>query len=1183
MSGSTGQTNKHNAKIGSFPESIGPFFALNDELMDLIPVCVCAFSPEGRIIFLNQAAREFLDTSLGNARGREWFEFVADDQRQGIESAFLAGVKLSESFSLAFKIKTGVQVRTRFRVMSGKADQETMVLAAATEISELAAADSGQSAKSEFLAKVINSASEGIIILDDQFRYIMINPAGSRMLEMKPKDLIGKQAGSKVHPDDREKVSQALQKALAGEPMAIEARIADGRDSYRLLQINLTPLTWAGKRHLLGMVFDITEQKLSHKALEKSETRYRLFAENISDIVYTVDMNLNMTYVSPSVERVLGFTVEQALAQSPEQQMTPESVQRVVKIYLEEIDKESRGEGDPFRSRTFEIEQYKKDGATIWTEENISFIRDAQGKAVGIQGISRDITGRRKAEAAMREAEARYTGLFNSSHDAVYLCDFSGNFLDANEAALRMLGYSRQEIKGLNFASLLDEKQLPAAIDSTRELLETGKMKDMQEYRLRRKDESHIDVQSFGSMVYKEGKPYCIQGIARDVTEDRALLGKLKSLSRQLNTEHQKLRSMIDNMEEVVVMADAEDVIRDINPLGERFFGISRDQIIGRKLFDFHLPVVAARVKELLESFKAGQQEFYSIKRQISDKWLDLRVSRISAPDGAYQGVIFNVIDVTSLVEARQKAEEMSLAKSRFLANMSHEIRTPMNGILGFSELLMNTPLNAKQGQYVDTIMKSGEHLLGLINQILDLSRIEAGKVVIEKRTLQPELLAREALEMVRPQAEKKGLELALSISPDLPENLVADDKKLLQVLVNLAGNAVKFTEQGRVEIMLRPDGKDELALSVRDTGPGIPRSQRERIFEAFEQVEGGMGRSHQGTGLGLAISRKLVEAMGGRLELESEMGKGSVFTASVPVETPGNQECDTTRSETPAAEESRRERPARILIIDDEEEVVEVVRRMVEHFGLSAHGESCGRAGIEWAREHQPDAILLDINLPDLSGWEVMDQLKKDPATSNIPVIVQTVQDEQIQGASRAAAWITKPFTMDMVERTLQKAGIKANKNGGPQDREPDPGPIPKAGLVLLVDDNLTNRELVRGFLEGPEWSVIEAESGEECLARARANHPDIILLDIALPGMHGLDVARHLRRDPETRDAFIIALTAVVVGADEEKCRAAGCDEYIRKPFKKSELLQKMNRPAAGPRPGGEQGRESDEQLRC
>jgi CheY-like chemotaxis protein/anti-sigma regulatory factor (Ser/Thr protein kinase) len=451
----------------------------------------------------------------------------------------------------------------------------------------------------------------------------------------------------------------------------------------------------------------------------------------------------------------------------------------------------------------------------------------------------------------------------------------------------------------------------------------------------------------------------------------------------------------------------------------------------------------------------------------------------------------------------------------------------------------------------------------------------------MDKKVFQPELMAREALEMVRPQAEKKGLELGLSLDPGLPANLAADDRKLLQILINLAGNAIKFTESGRVEIEMGLTPGNMLSIAVRDTGPGIPADQQERVFGAFEQAEDGLNRKYQGSGLGLAISQKLAEAMGGRIELVSEPGKGSVFTVAVPVEVKvkpvAAERCVSGGRAVPASCKGL------VLIIDDEADVVEVVKRMIEHLGLSAHGVLKGRRGLEWAREHRPDVILLDLNLPDLSGWEVLEALKKDPATRSIPVLMQTVMDREDLGRSRGvSAWITKPFSIETLQKALEDAGVSVAEKAERSAQSPELDRQAVKETLLVIDDNKTNRELVRELLGDGEWEVIEAASAEEGLALMKEHRPEVVLLDIALPGMDGLSAARLIRKDPDLRDAFIIAVTAAVVGAEEDKCLAAGCDAYLRKPYSINLLLEKIARRRDSGRARNRKRGTANEQMR-
>ncbi len=881
-----------------------------------------------------------------------------------------------------------------------------------------------------------------------------------------------------------------------------------------------------------------------------------------------------------------------------------------------------------------------------------------------------------RAEERMREAESRYRSLFRSSRDAIYLTDLEGDFIEANQAALALLGYEKEEINQLSYADLVDEEQLKEAIEETRYIIVTGNTSGPKEYRLRKKDGGFVEVETSGVVIYKDGEPAQVLGIARDITErkraaevlkrfERAvesssdavgmstpdgkhyyqnevfsemfgdvgddppatlyadhetgrevfntimagrewngevqmydkqgnlldvllraysikdhqgevvglvgvhtditerneMLRNLKDLSSLLETEHGKLRSMIDSMEQVVVMVDADDTIRELNPLAEMFMGAGREEIIGRSMHDFTDNSLGERVERELQELKNQERDLISFKAEVTGMWIEVRISAILDKDGAYRGAIFNLVDVTSLVKAQQQAEDANRAKSAFIANVSHEIRTPMNGILGFAELLQSSELDQDQRRHLGTIRKSGEHLMNLINQILDISSIESGKVEIKKRVFKPVQAVREAVEMIKPKAQGKGLELECRVSDEVPERVWGDYEKILQVLINLAGNAVKFTERGGIEISLGAKDENNLLIVTKDTGPGISEEDQRMIFEPFGQVNSELSRKHEGTGLGLAITEKLVHAMGGSIRVQSTLGGGSAFEVAVPVE-PAEEAGEHKAGPSDKAEDPAGKMQAgnaKVLVIDDEDDVREVVVRMLEKMGVSASGARTGRDGVLMAQLIEPAAVVLDVKMPDMSGWEVLREIKGNPLTRDIQMIMGTVLDEQQEAFScGACAWITKPYSLQALSEALYKAGI---------DTEPGPGKGGEDGkrerrVVLLAEDNPANRDLISEFLKDTDLELAYAENGRQSLQMAKEIKPDLVLMDLAMPEMDGLQAIRRMRADPVTDGLPVIALTAAVMKADREECLQAGFNDYLTKPFAREELVRSIRR---------------------
>jgi hypothetical protein len=450
--------------------------------------------------------------------------------------------------------------------------------------------------------------------------------------------------------------------------------------------------------------------------------------------------------------------------------------------------------------------------------------------------------------------------------------------------------------------------------------------------------------------------------------------------------------------------------------------------------------------------------------------------------------------DVTELQRARRDAEAADHAKSQFLANMSHELRTPLNAVIGYSEMLMEEAKDAGDDSYIPDLSKihsSGRHLLGLINDILDLSKIESGKMELYLESFDLTALLEEVATTIRPLLERNSNQLALDLA--MPLGVVrADQVKVRQILFNLLSNASKFTEQGTVTLQAERD-ESWVTLRVRDTGIGMTPEQMGRLFQPFTQADASTTKKYGGTGLGLAITRRFCEMMGGSVVVESEAGSGTTFVVRLPAEV-GAVEA----APEPLPEVARADGAPTVLVVDDDPAARDMIGRMLQREGYRVLSAASGEEGLRMAREQHPDVITLDVLMAGLDGWGVLTRLRSVPETAAIPVVVLTVIDDRNLGfALGAADYLTKPVDRERLVEVLRR--VQAADRGD---------------TVLVVEDDPATREMLRRILEKDRWRVAEAANGRVALEYVLDTPPAVVLLDLMMPEMDGFTFIEELRR---------------------------------------------------------------------
>jgi PAS domain S-box-containing protein len=611
---------------------------------------------------------------------------------------------------------------------------------------------------------------------------------------------------------------------------------------------------------------------------------------------------------------------------------------------------------------------------------------------------------------------------------------------------------------------------------------------------------------------------------------------KLDERARQLSAANLFLDSVIDNIPNMIFVKDAKDLrfIR-INAAGEDLIGVSREEMIGKNDFDF-FPADQAQL------FTDGDRETLRNRRlvDIPEETIQTRhkgtrilhtrkipILDTNGEPGFLLGISEDITAAKGVQQALQLAQEeadrANRAKSQFLATMSHELRTPLNAILGFSELLSDDVTghldDATRRRFLDQIHTSGQHLLQLINDILDLSKVEAGQMDLHVLAVDLSQVVDDVRATVEPLARQRGVALDVELETGL--QLIADPAKLKQMLLNLVSNAIKFNpSEGRVRIHARRiDSWVEIAVS--DTGIGIAEEDLDGLFAEFHQLDAGYGRQQEGTGLGLALTKRFAELHGGFVTVESAIGSGSTFTLHLPLD--ATHQTAQTASEPGAVVATDPSHPL-VLVVDDNRQAAEILGRHLKAGGFRMEVARTGPEALAKARRLKPVAVTLDILLPEIDGWEVLARLKADSATRDIPVVVISVVDDPTLGRALGAIdYFVKPVDGKALLSRLDQYTFAAKVKSEPVH-------------VLVVDDEQANLDLLEGLLKPAGFEVRTANGGQKGIEMARSEMPDLILLDLLMPDVSGFDVVEALGTEEKTRSIPIMVLTAKVLTESEK-----------------------------------------------
>jgi PAS domain S-box-containing protein len=764
------------------------------------------------------------------------------------------------------------------------------------------------------------------------------------------------------------------------------------------------------------------------------------------------------------------------------------------------------------------------------------------------QELLRELSERKRVEDALTKSEQWFSATLASVGDAVIATDMNGALIFMNFAAESLTGWTHAEATGKSIDSVFEivNKETRCPVDNpVKKVLREGKVVGLADHTLLlSKGGREYDIEDSAAPILTDtGEGLGVVLVFRDVTDKK---------QAEEGTKRQKelLQLILGSIADGVVVADSNGRFLLFNAAAEQVLGIGATETTPDQWSDQYgsylpdavtlcptneLPLVRAIRGESVDAV-----EVFIRNAKVPDgRLISITGRPLRGEDGAMRGGVVVFHDITlqkraqeALIQAKEEAVRASQFKDQFLSTMSHELRTPLNAVLGFSDLLADErygTLNDRQQRYVSHIHSGGKHLLKLITDILDLSKIEAGRMEIVREDVSIASAFGEVLSALQPLADKKSQRLTQQAEPGL--YVSADVTRFKQILMNLVGNAIKFTpEAGRIEMVARQVG-GQVRLEVRDNGPGIVPEEQQRIFEAFVRLSQ-TGNATEGTGLGLAITSRLVELHGSKLEIDSKPSKGTCFYFSLSLLAMVPEEPTRNTAATPKAVKA-----PRILVVEDNAATGQLIQSQLTSSGYEILRCDQPERAAEMAAEHQPDAITLDLLMKPVHGLEVLLLLKNDPRTSKIPVIVVTIMDQPGVGTALGAdEYLVKPVDkatlLAAVERCLHARG----------------GAAP-ARTILVVEDDVSTREMIVELLSVHGYAVSTAADGAEASASVAQSLPELVILDLVLPKMSGFKLLAEWRANPRTADLSIFVLTSKDLSAEEEKYVRLHAESLFRK----------------------------------